>query len=217
MSITINKALLKRVRKSKLWSQDELAVASGLGLRTVQRIEGNGTASPQALKALAAALDVNAKSLIQDGETERNYFNMQFGYTTIGVGITILLFITWQLSAGLISPTLFASVTVALGIALSLFSTLTISATPTQLTWHFGLGFWKKRLELDQIKSFRTVINKAWWGWGIRRYEKGWLYNVSGLRAIELVLNDGRHIRIGSDEPDALAAYLELCQGLKAF
>ncbi len=216
MSIKINNSLLKRERQAKLWSQDELAIASGLGLRTVQRIEGTGSASPQALKALAAALEIDAHTLIQNDEAEHEYFNVQLGYTTVSVGFAIFAFSTWQLSRGLISTTAFASIALALGVALSLFGSLTTRANATQLTWYFGLGFWKKTLNLEQIKTLNTVRNKAWWGWGIRRYQKGWLYNVSGLKAVELVLVDGRHVRIGSDEPEALAAYLERHKGSKA-
>ncbi|MCC6536785.1 MAG: helix-turn-helix transcriptional regulator, partial [Bryobacterales bacterium] len=50
-------------RKRRSWSQEELATAAGLNLRTIQRIETEGVASLQSLKALAAALDVEVPSL----------------------------------------------------------------------------------------------------------------------------------------------------------
>ena len=55
-----------RLRKERSWSQDELAIASGLNLRTVQRVERHASASLQTRKALAAALDVDSREL--DGE-----------------------------------------------------------------------------------------------------------------------------------------------------
>jgi transcriptional regulator with XRE-family HTH domain len=59
----INAELVLKLRNSKFWSQDELAVASGLNLRTVQRIENDGVASLQSKKALAAAFDIEVGDL----------------------------------------------------------------------------------------------------------------------------------------------------------
>ena len=50
-------------RQQRSWTQDELAVVSGLNLRTIQRIEKDGVASLQSVKALAAALDLNVQDL----------------------------------------------------------------------------------------------------------------------------------------------------------
>ena len=52
-----------QLRKNKAWSQDELAIASGLNLRTVQRIESEALASLQSKKALAAAFDIDIHDL----------------------------------------------------------------------------------------------------------------------------------------------------------
>ncbi len=61
--MNIDSALVKQLRSEKFWSQDELAIASGLNLRTVQRIEKEATASLQSKKALAAAFGVAVKDL----------------------------------------------------------------------------------------------------------------------------------------------------------
>ena len=50
-------------RQQRSWTQDELAVVSGLHLRTIQRIERDGVASLQSAKALAAALDLSVQDL----------------------------------------------------------------------------------------------------------------------------------------------------------
>lgn len=55
--------LVLQMRKAKAWSQDELATASGLNLRTIQRIEKEATASLQSMKALASAFDMNIRDL----------------------------------------------------------------------------------------------------------------------------------------------------------
>jgi DNA-binding XRE family transcriptional regulator len=61
--MNINSALVKQLRSEKFWSQEELAIASGLNLRTVQRIEKEATASLQSKKALAAAFGIAVKDL----------------------------------------------------------------------------------------------------------------------------------------------------------
>jgi transcriptional regulator with XRE-family HTH domain len=59
----INAQLVSALRKKKSWSQEELATASGLNLRTIQRIESDGVASLQSRKALAAAFDLEVADL----------------------------------------------------------------------------------------------------------------------------------------------------------
>ncbi len=59
----VNVDLLLQLRKARAWSQDELATASGLNLRSIQRIEKEATASLQSMKALASAFDVNLRDL----------------------------------------------------------------------------------------------------------------------------------------------------------
>lgn len=59
----INTQLVLALRKKRSWSQEELATASGLNLRTIQRIESDGVASLQSRKALAAAFDVDVDEL----------------------------------------------------------------------------------------------------------------------------------------------------------
>jgi transcriptional regulator with XRE-family HTH domain len=59
----INRSLILALRKQQSWSQDELAVAAGLNLRTVQRIERSGSASLQSRKALAAAFNIDVSDL----------------------------------------------------------------------------------------------------------------------------------------------------------
>ena len=59
----INADLVIKARKGKSWSQEELAIAAGLNLRTVQRIESEAAASLQSKKALASALDLDIHAL----------------------------------------------------------------------------------------------------------------------------------------------------------
>ena len=55
--------LVLKLRTARGWSQEDLARATGLNLRTVQRIENTAIASLRSKSALAAALDVDIEEL----------------------------------------------------------------------------------------------------------------------------------------------------------
>ncbi len=59
----INAELVLELRTKKSWSQEELALAAGVNLRTIQRIEKEATASLQSKKALAAAFGIHISDL----------------------------------------------------------------------------------------------------------------------------------------------------------
>lgn len=69
MDMNINSELLKKLRISKSWSQEELAEQAGLSLRTVQRIESEGIASLQSRKAIATALEVDPSALNAESDS----------------------------------------------------------------------------------------------------------------------------------------------------
>jgi DNA-binding XRE family transcriptional regulator len=70
----VNAGLVAELRRKCAWSQDELATAAGLNLRTIQRIENIGTASLQSAKALAAALQIELKDLKHSPEKAMSKF-----------------------------------------------------------------------------------------------------------------------------------------------
>ncbi|WP_371398006.1 helix-turn-helix domain-containing protein [Fretibacter rubidus] len=57
---------MKRLREDRSWSQEHLAEAAGVSLRTVQRIETGDNASRDTLMALAAAFNVEVIALTID-------------------------------------------------------------------------------------------------------------------------------------------------------
>ena len=63
MEHMIDKDLIKKLRIERSWSQDQLSSVSGLSLRTVQRVESEGTCSLESKKSLAAAFEINANDL----------------------------------------------------------------------------------------------------------------------------------------------------------
>ena len=96
------------------------------------------------------------------------------------------------------------------------FGTLTIHIDGRALRWYFGPGVLKKSIPLGDIAAHQIVRNPVWYGWGIRYTPHGWLYNVSGLHAVEIRRGDGTALRLGTDEPERLAAALATARGAQA-
>jgi len=97
-------------------------------------------------------------------------------------------------------------IVLAVGLA---FYSLTVEVDDDELRWYFGPGLWTYRLALDEISSVSIVRNKWWNGFGIRTAPRFRLYNVSGLDAVEIRLKSGDIRRIGTDDPQGLAAALK--------
>jgi transcriptional regulator with XRE-family HTH domain len=62
----IASATVRRLRTGRGWSQEQLAIASGLSLRTIQRVEAEGAASMATRVCLAATFDVPLADLGDD-------------------------------------------------------------------------------------------------------------------------------------------------------
>lgn len=75
----------------------------------------------------------------------------------------------------------------------------------------------RKRFPLDAVatwesRTYRPILEYG--GWGIRyAWGKGWAYNVSGKRGVQLEMADGKRVLIGSQRPDELAAALTHATG----
>lgn len=59
----INAALVLEQRLRRAWTQEELAIASGLSHRTIQRVEREASGSLETKKALAAIFEVDIADL----------------------------------------------------------------------------------------------------------------------------------------------------------
>ena len=59
----INAELVIALRTKRSWSQEELSIASGLNVRTIQRIETDASASLQSKKALASVFRIDIHDL----------------------------------------------------------------------------------------------------------------------------------------------------------
>ena len=63
MDMKIDGDRIRREREQRAWTQEHLAGATGVSLRTIQRIETTGTSSHESLHALAAVLSLSVADL----------------------------------------------------------------------------------------------------------------------------------------------------------
>lgn len=117
-------------------------------------------------------------------------------------GVAVLLEPDTAVAGGLIAGPVF----LVLLLCLVLFHCLRVVVSDSAVSVAFGYGWPRRTFELTDIRSARAVRNSWWYGWGIRLTPRGWMFNVSGLDAVELELANGRHFRIGTDDPAGLEA-----------
>jgi uncharacterized membrane protein YuzA (DUF378 family) len=88
------------------------------------------------------------------------------------------------------------------------FGMLTVIVDETRVRIYFGRGWPRRTVPLADVVSARAVRNSWWYGWGIRWFPGGTLWNVWGLDAVELELRAGRLLRIGTDDVEGLLGVL---------
>jgi len=131
------------------------------------------------------------------------YRHTQIGYLTLSIlSLPIILIAITMSIYGLNKIAL--AVLVVLVVSALIFSSLTVKIENGILEVRFGIGIVRKKFPLKDIESCKKVRNKWYYGWGIRLTPHGWLYNVSGLDAVEIKMKSGKRYRIGTDEPEKL-------------
>lgn len=214
MEMKINRQTLKRLRKDKLWSQEQLAEACGLSLRTIQRIESSGSGAMESLAAIASALEIDKDALLEAEPNFKPYQHAQLGYF---MWVVSLIMVSVCASFLFLMPPFAMMITLAaMLIPAVLFFSLNIKVSEESVSWYFGPRFWRKSLLIDDIASCEVVTNNAFMGWGIRLLNDGWMYNVSGLLAVEIRLKSGSAIRLGSDEPNYLKEAIDNALALQS-
>jgi transcriptional regulator with XRE-family HTH domain len=71
----LNVTIVKETRINRGWTQAQLAELCAVNIRTIQRVENDGTASLETTMALAAAFDLEIKELFADPGTEKKNSN----------------------------------------------------------------------------------------------------------------------------------------------
>jgi hypothetical protein len=90
------------------------------------------------------------------------------------------------------------------------FYKITIAVSQTQVSFKMGIGLFGKTYQMSDIRQCRPVSNSFIAGIGIRMLPNGWLYNVSGIKAIELQFkNKYSVVRIGTNKPEEISEYIQ--------
>ena len=137
-----------------------------------------------------------------------DYKHTQIGYLILSLMIPACVFMLIFLLTGSFEETegwilritflVMCSVTV-------IFSSLTVKVTDEMILWYFGPGLWRYRIQLSEVNDVSTGRSHPIEGLGIRWNPwKGWLYSVSGLDNVEILREEGKLTRIGTDEPEKL-------------
>ena len=135
------------------------------------------------------------------------YKHTQIGWLTLivlGIGILLIGYFGF-----LYSSWTALSVFGVLVVCIILFASLAVIVNDKSIEIKFGVGLISKKFSLEEIESCTVVRNRWWYGWGIRKISKGWLFNVSGLDAVELAMRNGKVYRIGTDESQKLSKFIQ--------
>ena len=135
------------------------------------------------------------------------YKHTQIGYTAIvivfGVMLGIIIKGAFDSRVGF-DWKLHGIVGLAIVVIGGVFSTLTVRVENGLLSWNFAIPAIRNSIPLKDIRKVEIVRNPLIYGWGMHMIRGGWVYNVSGRTAVEIGLDDGTRLRLGTDEPEAL-------------
>jgi DNA-binding XRE family transcriptional regulator len=109
MEMKVDIDRIRQLRRERAMSQEELAGATGLSLRTIQRIETDGIASLESKKALASVFQVEVETLDDTREERARLVRGLNGGTILGMsgaligGASAYMGISSALAAGQMS------------------------------------------------------------------------------------------------------------------
>lgn len=142
---------------------------------------------------------------------DQKKFTQRGTFMIVLFGSFILLFIGILFYIGFDDPSKYILLPSVLlfAVCLGLFNKLTITVTDVRLSFSLGFGMIRKSYLLSEIESVKPVRNSFIHGIGIRMLPNGWLYNVSGLDAIEVKFKNRKLVvRIGTDQPVNVSNYI---------
>jgi hypothetical protein len=131
-------------------------------------------------------------------------------FLLIDILIILLLVYYFDLGEKAIEEGVIVAVIVIFGLIMFIFYGLFIEVTETQIKLKYGIGLIRRSIEINDIDTVECVRNKWWYGWGIRLTPHGWLWNISGLDAVEIKYKDtDRKFRIGTNDSNKLKAEID--------
>ncbi len=99
---------------------------------------------------------------------------------------------------------------VLLLLGLAMFYALTVQVSAGKLKFWFGIGLISKTYRFAEIQSTREVKDPWYYFWGIKSIPGGWLYAVAPGEALEIVLQDGKIIHVGTNQSKQLKEALDM-------
>ena len=136
------------------------------------------------------------------------YKHRQTGFVIIFTALAALLVSAVSLYMHYSQFELIVILTV-IALCLAFFHSQTVEITDGVIKTSMGIGLINKSININSIKGCRVVTNSLYYGWGIRFIPGGIMFNVSGLSAVELILDNNRVFRIGTDDSKNLASTIE--------
>jgi hypothetical protein len=135
---------------------------------------------------------------------------VQFGTFSVVISLSLfVIFTILALTIGLEDISYFITFGITSLIMLFLlicFYRMVIEVNQTDLSFSMGIGLFKGQYRIENLKDCRPVVNSWINGIGMRMISHGWLYNVSGYKAVELTFNNSdKVIRLGTDRPEEIA------------
>ena len=138
------------------------------------------------------------------------YRHTQVGWTLIVLVVAVVLaeltIVAFSAPQSTLALALAGALVAVVAVMLALFATLTVVVDDRTVSLSFGLGSLRREVMLADVVAVHKVRNHWYAGWGVRIIPRGRLYNVGGLDAVELEMDNGRVVRVGTDQPDALLA-----------
>lgn len=105
MEMQVNASRLKQERNKRAWSQEHLAEVTGLGLRTIQRIESSGMASNESIASIATVFEMTVAQFIVETppacNAEPGFFRKYRLWLTLAIVMVVQMISPPQLTPAL--------------------------------------------------------------------------------------------------------------------
>ena len=87
---------------------------------------------------------------------------------------------------------------------LGMFYSFTIEISEKQLKFWFGIGVVRKVFDLSEVQITKQVENPWYYFWGVKSIPGGWFYAIAPGPGVEIKLNNGRIVQLGTNQPKKL-------------
>ena len=90
------------------------------------------------------------------------------------------------------------------------FYSLTIEVADEKLKFWFGMGVVQKTYFVKEIQSVTEIVNPWYYFWGVKSIPRGWFYAIAPGEALEIFLENGKIVQLGTNQSQKLKTVMEL-------